>query len=53
MWYQVYRVDMFSYGEQTAVFSVIDWPVAAAIGIGTEIAGREGADQPPRRAIEA
>jgi hypothetical protein len=44
---------MFSYGEQTAVFSVIDWPVAAAIGIGTEIAGREGADQPPRRAIEA
>jgi hypothetical protein len=27
-----------------AALSVIDWPVAAAIGIGTEIARREAAD---------
>ncbi|HEV7829364.1 MAG TPA: hypothetical protein VGP04_11030 [Pseudonocardiaceae bacterium] len=36
-----------------AAFSVIDWPVAAAIGIGTEIARRDVIDQPKRRAIEA
>ncbi len=36
-----------------AAFSVIDWPVAVAIGIGTEIARREAIHQPQRRAIEA
>jgi hypothetical protein len=36
-----------------AAFSVIDWPLAAAIGIGTEIARRDVIDQPKRRAIEA
>jgi hypothetical protein len=35
-----------------AVLSVIDWAVAAAIGIGTEIARREAAGQPQRGAIE-
>jgi hypothetical protein len=36
-----------------AAFSVIDWPVAVAIGIGTEIARREAIHQSQRRAIEA
>ena len=37
-----------------AAFSVIDWPVAAAIGVGTEIARRGAAEQRPQpAAIEA
>jgi hypothetical protein len=36
-----------------AALSVIDWPVAAAIGIGTEIARRDTAGQAQRRTIEA
>ncbi|MGH3785758.1 MAG: hypothetical protein ACRDRG_04255 [Pseudonocardiaceae bacterium] len=33
-----------------AAFSVIDWPVAAAIGIGTEIARRGAVEQRPQPA---
>jgi hypothetical protein len=35
-----------------AALSVIDWPVAAAIGIGTEIARREAVDLPQCRPTE-
>jgi hypothetical protein len=36
-----------------AAFSVIDWPIAAAIGVGTEIARREANDRSQRHATEA